>query len=109
MAKFIAMFKAKGETVASLIDHPSDRAAAIHGLLEAAGGKVEAYYWMFGQIDGFAILDVPDSKTAGAISLAISSTGAFSVETHELIAPSQLGGILSRAKELRSSYKAPGR
>lgn len=108
MAKFIAFFKAKGETVKALMDRPTDRAAAVRKLVEAAGGKVESYYWMFGHYDGFAIVDGPDSKTAAAVSLAIASTGMFSVETHELIAPGELGGILARAKDLRSHYQAPG-
>jgi uncharacterized protein with GYD domain len=32
---------------------------------------------MFGQYDGFVIVDLPDSRAAAATSLAVSSTGAF--------------------------------
>jgi uncharacterized protein with GYD domain len=109
MPKYVALFKAKGETIASLMERPSDRAAAVRKLVEAAGGKVETYYWMFGQYDGFALLDVPDSKTAASIVLSIASTGAFTIETHEAIAPAELGEILARAKDLRGHYQAPGR
>ncbi|MBV8150542.1 MAG: GYD domain-containing protein, partial [Candidatus Eremiobacteraeota bacterium] len=85
-----------------------DRGAAVRRLVEAAGGKVESYYWMFGEFDGFAIIDVADSAHAGALSLAISSTGAFTVETHELISPTELNALLARAKDLRAHYSAPG-
>ena len=109
MPKFAGFFKAKGETIAALMERPTDRAAAIRKLAEAAGGRIEAYYWMFGQYDGFAIFEAPDSKAAAAVSLAISSTGAFSIETHELVDPGDLGTILARAKELRAHYQAPGK
>ena len=108
MPKYASFFKAKGETIATLMDRPSDRATAVRKLVEAAGGKVESYYWMFGQFDGFAIFELADSARAAALSLAIASTGAFTVETHELIAPSDLGGLLARAKDLRAHYASPG-
>ena len=109
MAKYLILFNLTGETVSRFVAKPSDRAAVVRALAASVGGSLECYYWMFGQYDGFAILEVPDSKTAGAIALAISSTGAFAVQTHELIAPGALGGILSRSKELRAHYKAPGK
>jgi uncharacterized protein with GYD domain len=109
MPKYAAFFKVKGETIAAMMDRPSDRGAAVRRLADAAGGKVESYYWMFGQYDGFAIFEAPDSKTVAAVVLAISSTGAFSVETHELVDPADLGDVLARAKDLRSHYQAPGR
>ena len=41
---------------------------------------------MFGQYDGAAVFDLPDSHTMPAVSLAITSSGALSrFETHELI------------------------
>jgi hypothetical protein len=63
------------------------------------GGKLEAYYLMFGQYDGFVIVDLPDSRAAAAISLAVSSTGTFEhLETHELIEAEDLNPILEQAK-----------
>lgn len=107
MAKFAVFFTFKGETVKGLMDKPSDRAAVVRGLCEAAGGRMDAYYLMFGSWDGFVIADVPDSKAAAAISLAVSSTGAFAhVETHELLEAGELASVLSTASSL--SYTPPG-
>ena len=67
--------------------------------MESAGGKLEAYYLLFGQYDGFVIVDLPDSRAAAATSLAVSSTGAFEhLETHELIEAEDLNPILEQAK-----------
>jgi len=45
--------------------------------------------------------------TVAAVSVAVTSTGAFShIETHELLESGELGGILSTAAGL--SYQAPG-
>ncbi len=107
MAKFAVFFTFKGETIKGLIDTPSDRAAVVSRLCEAAGGRMEPYYLMFGAWDGFVIADVPDSRAAAAISLAVSSTGAFArLETHELLEAGELAGVLSTAGGL--TYTAPG-
>jgi uncharacterized protein with GYD domain len=109
MGKYALFFTFKGETIASFIEHPSDRMAAVRKLAEAAGGTVESYYWMFGEYDGFAVLDAPDSASAGALSLAVSATKAFThIETHELIEAADLGRISERARTLSSDYVPPG-
>lgn len=107
MAKFAVFFRFKGETIKRLIDDPGDRPGAVRALAESVGGTMESYYLMFGQWDGFVVVEVPDSHTAAAISLAVSSSGAFAhLETHELIDPGELSAILAKAKS--ASYTPPG-
>jgi uncharacterized protein with GYD domain len=107
MAKFAVFFKFRGEAIKALMDHPSDRAAVVAKLCEGVGGRMEAYYLMFGAWDGFVVVDVPDSKAAAAISLAVSSSGSFdALETHELVEPGDLAGVLSTAASL--TYQPPG-
>jgi uncharacterized protein with GYD domain len=107
MSKFAIFFNLKGEAVKGMMDRPSDREKVVGDLLAGVGGKLEAYYWMFGPFDGFAVCDVPDSTTAAAVSIAVSSSGAFAhIETHELIPAGALKGILEQAKRL--TYSAPG-
>ena len=78
MAKFAVFFTFKGETIKNLMDNPTtDRAAVVSRLCESAGGRMDAYYLMFGEWDGFAIVEVADSSAAAAMSLTVSSTGAF--------------------------------
>ncbi|GAB2741815.1 GYD domain-containing protein [Sinomonas soli] len=107
--KFLVFFDFKAETVAAAMQRPSDRAAVVGKLCEAVGGRLESYYWMFGEHDGFVIADLPDSSAAAAVSLAVTSTGAFSrLETHELIPADQVQGVLDRAKTSQAAYTPPG-
>jgi uncharacterized protein with GYD domain len=77
MAKYAIFFTLTGETVKAFMDKPSDRAAVVSKLCESAAGRMDAYYFMFGAWDGLVIADMPDSKAAAAVSLAVSSTGRF--------------------------------
>ncbi len=107
MAKYLVLFGFKAETARQFIAKPSDRAAAVRGLADAVGGRMESYYWMFGQYDGLVIFEVPDSQAAAALSLAVISSGAFDkFETHELIETGDLGKIAERARGI--SYQPPG-
>ncbi len=108
MPKYAVFFSFTGDAMARFIDNPGDRRGPVTKLAEAAGGTLESYYWMFGQYDGVAIFDFPDSATAACLSLAVTSSGAFRhFETHELIPADDLVGIAEKAKALRSGYEAP--
>jgi uncharacterized protein with GYD domain len=107
MPKYAVFFTFTGQSVKALMDKPSDRAGVVRSLAEAAGGRMECYYLMFGERDGFAVLELPDSTTAAALSLRVASSGGFHhLDTHELIEAGDLAGILDAASGL--SYQAPG-
>jgi uncharacterized protein with GYD domain len=107
--KFALFFTFKGETLAKMIEQPSDRIAAVRKIAEASGGTLVAYYWMTGPHDGFAIFESSDSTVPAAISLAISSTGVFShTETYELFDATAVTGLLAKAKLTAKVYQAPG-
>jgi uncharacterized protein with GYD domain len=109
MAKFAVFFSYKPETWDRMLKKPGDRSAAVRDLASAVGGSLETVYFMFGDRDGFVVVDVPDPDTAAAISIAVSSTGAFShLETRQLIAPEDLPSVLEKAADARESYRPPG-
>ena len=78
MSKYAVFFTLKAEAIARAMERPSDRVTVVSKAVESAGGRLEAYYLMFGQYDGFVIVDLPDSRAAAATSLAVSSTGPSS-------------------------------
>jgi len=107
MAKYLALFGFSSEAIKQFVVSPSDRAAAVRRLVESVGGSLECYYWMFGQYDGVAIVEMPDSRTHAAVTLAIISSDAFThFETHELIEIDDLAGIAARARNI--AYQPPG-
>ena len=108
MAKFVLQGTFTGETVAEIIDHPGDRVAAVGRAMEAVGGTLDQIYLVFGAYDFLIIFEAPDSVSAAGASLAVSGTGAFGhVETHELIAPDEVGSVLQKAKSARGTYQPP--
>jgi uncharacterized protein with GYD domain len=110
MAKYVVFFTYNSDSWERLINNPGfDRGAAMRRLAEALGGTLESIYWMSGAYDGFDIIDVPDSVTAAALSVTMTSTGAFKrVETHELFDERQIGRALEKSKDSREAYRPPG-
>lgn len=107
MAKFLILFGYTGETIGRFMGAPHDRSQVVADLSAQMGGKLEAYYFMLGQYDGLAIIEVPDAASAAAIAVAVTSSGAFShFETHELISAADMIDILQKAKGI--SYAPPG-
>ena len=51
----------------------------------SSGGKVEAFYFAYGECDAYLIVDVADEATALALSLAVNASGAVTLELVPLI------------------------
>ena len=83
----------------------SGRRAAIAKMAEGLGGKLEAFYYAFGDVDAYVIVDLPDNVAAAAAALAVNQGGAASVKTVVLIPPEEVDKAGKKAVE----YRAPGR
>ncbi len=105
MAKYMmnASYTVDG-TKGLIKDGGSARRAAVQKMIEGLGGRVECFYFTFGESDAFAIVDVPDSVTITAASLAINATGAAHVSTTVLLTPEQVDEAVKKSV----SYRAPG-
>lgn len=107
MAKYMVLFTFKGETLQAFMKKPSNRATVVGEAAQSVGGRLEAYYWMLGQYDGFAILDLPDSAAAARLSLSIASSAAFThLETHELFSSDDVLDLMRGSQAVE--YSAPG-
>lgn len=83
----------------------SGRRKQAQDLVRSVDGKIEAFYFAFGEDDCFVIADVPDHATAAAISLTVSSTGAARVKTTVLMTPEEVDA----AGKKSVSYRPPGK
>lgn len=79
------------------------RDVATHAV-ESVGGKVEAFYFCFGDQDAVIIADMPDAASAAAVSLAVGATGAARLTTTPLITPEEM----DHAAGKKTAYRAPG-
>jgi uncharacterized protein with GYD domain len=83
----------------------SGRRAAIAKMAEGMGGKLESFYYAFGDVDAYVIVDMPDNVSAAAAALAVNQGGAASVKTVVLIAPEDM----DKAGKKTVDYRAPGK
>jgi uncharacterized protein with GYD domain len=82
----------------------SSRVATIKKLVESRGGKVESFYFAFGDADVYVIADLPSNVEASAASLAIGASGAASIKTVVLLSPEDVDA----ATKVDVGYRAPG-
>lgn len=108
MPKYALFFTYTSESWDAMIETPRDREAQARAVVEAAHGTMESLYWMFGPHDGICIFDAPDPVHAGAVSVAVGSTGSFKeLETRELFTQDQLNELVGAARECRQRYQPP--
>ena len=81
------------------------RRDAVKKHLEDVGGKLESMYFAFGDIDCFAIVDLPDNVSAAALSLAVNESGLIASRTIVLLTPEEM----DRAGKKKVHFRAPGK
>jgi uncharacterized protein with GYD domain len=106
--KYITFFSYTSDSAKALIDRPSDRSAAVRTLVESVGGRLEAFYWMQGDHDGFLITELPDGVAVSSLVLAVASTGAATrLQTHQVFDHDEQAAIVEKAKAATGAYKPP--
>jgi uncharacterized protein with GYD domain len=73
-----------------LKDGGTKRRAAVEAMLKSAGGKLEAFYFAFGESDVIAIVEFPDHVSIAAVSLTGSAAGAARGKTTVLLTPEEI-------------------
>lgn len=106
MAKFMikASYTADG-TKGLLKEGGSSRKAVVEKMVRGAGGKLESFYFAFGESDVVSIVDLPDAATAAAMSISINASGAVNLSMIPLMTPEDVD--LACKKSVK--YQAPGK
>ena len=105
MAKYLFEARYTAEGAKGLArEGGSGRRAAMAKMTEDLGGTLETFYYAFGDVDLYAIADVPDSVSAAAIALAVSQGGGATVKTIVLIPPEDM----DKAGKKTVNYRPPG-
>ncbi len=108
MALYLFRFGYTAAAWAALIENPQDRrdmlASRIFGTF---GGHLQGFWYAFGEQDGFALVELPDTISAAAASAAVAATGSFrSLETTVLLTADEMVEALDKARQF--AYQAPG-
>lgn len=75
MPTFMTEAKLSEESLAVLSNKPSDRKREVKKVIEAYGGKLTSFYWMFGEYDVITIYEAPNNSVALAILMTLSAGG----------------------------------
>lgn len=81
------------------------RKRAVEEAVQSLGGKLEAFYYTFGDADALAIIDLPDTVGAAAVSLAVNASGTIRCRTSVLITAEEMDA----ASKLTVRYHPPGK
>ena len=109
MPTYMTMFDYTKAAWHEMVQRPEDREAATRTVIEANGGRLIAYYWMFGDHDGFAIYEVPDSVVAATVLVGITATGRIEkMATCALLTGEEGAARPGLAKSASTDYAPPG-
>jgi uncharacterized protein with GYD domain len=105
MPKYLVEARYTPEAVKGVMrEGGSSRRAAAAKAVESVGGKLEAFYFAFGEVDAYCIVDLPDEKSAVAASMTINQSGTVSARMIALIAPE----TVDAATKSVGTFRAPG-
>lgn len=109
MPTFITYASYSHAGVKGIVDEPTDRTAAIKGLIEKAGGKLIAAYMTTGTNDLVIISEAPDGSDVIAGGMAATASGALArVETVRAWTLPEFKGIAEKANRVAEGFKPPG-
>ena len=66
------------------------RRKAVEAAVHAMGGRLEAFYFAFGDDDVVAIVEAPDNVSAATFSMGVASTGTVRTKTTVLLTPEEI-------------------
>ena len=108
MGKYLVIGSYTAEGAKGLLkEGGTSRRAETQRLVESLGGKLEAYYFGFGEDDFYVLADLPDNVSAAAAPLIAGATGSVRTRTIVLLTPEDIDAVKAKAGPM--SFRAAGR
>ena len=106
MPKYLIQASYTAEGVKGLLkDGGSKRRAVAEEAIKSLGGRLEAFYFAFGETDGVLIAELPDNVSAAAVSMVVNASGAIDTKTTVLLTPEEM----DKAAKKTVTYRPPGK
>jgi uncharacterized protein with GYD domain len=107
MPLYLMRFSYTPDAWSRLIKKPEDRRDVARAVVEKLGGRLQGFWYGFGEHDGFVLIDAPDNVAAAAFSVGIAAGGSLrSAETTPLLTVEEMVEALEKAQGL--PYRSPG-
>jgi len=105
MPKFMTIASYTAEGAKGLIkDGGTGRRTAVEKAVAGLGGRLESFYYAFGEDDVFVVSEAPDNVSAAALALAVGSTGLVKARTIVLMTPEDFDQVVKKSV----NYRGPG-
>jgi uncharacterized protein with GYD domain len=106
MAYYLIQVSYNNQGISDLVKNPQDRSTAIRSVIEGMGGRIESFYFAFGDYDAVVIAELPDNASAAAFAMAVGAGGAMrSYKTTVLIPTAEAVEAMRKASTL--GYRPP--
>lgn len=86
-------------------DGGTKRREAVKQATESLGGKLEAFYYAFGDKDFYFIADTPDAVSSLTASILANASGTVKVKITVLITPEEVDEAVKKTLD----WRPPGR
>ena len=106
MPKYLFEAKYTPEGVKGLKDAgASSRAKAVNDMATGLGGSLESFFFAFGDVDAYVVVDLPDDQAAAAAAFTVGASGATQVKTIKLLTLDEADAAIKQSVD----YRPPGR
>ncbi len=105
MPKYLVQASYIGDGVRGLRQEGgSARRAVVEKACSSVGGKLDVFYYAFGDTDVVTIMDLPDNVAAAGVALLVAASGKVDIKTSVLLTPEEVDA----AVKIGGDYRPPG-
>ena len=109
MPLFVSQGRYTEGAIKAMLVRPEDRTAAVAKLVERAGGKLIAFYLLFGEYDWMIVYEAPSGQEAATVMLAVVGAGAVaSTRTVLAMNGAEAQAALEAGHALGADYRSLG-
>lgn len=109
MPVFVSMGRYSEGAIKAMLAQPEDRTPIMAKLVRQAGGKLIAFYVLFGEHDWLLVYEAPGGKEAASIVLAAVGLGAVAnTKTMLAMTGAEAQAAFAAGQALGAAHKTPG-
>jgi uncharacterized protein with GYD domain len=109
MSVYITQGRFTGQAIKGMVSKPEDREAEVRKLIEAAGGKLLAYYMTMGEYD-FLIISEGEGEgdILAGLMVAAASGGVTDLKTIQAFTSTSARSAFERAGKIAAGFRPAG-